>query len=141
MKIGTTKQLPHGYIGTLKNDGYIGTLKNVDRKPVVEIRDADGLLRAVASNFDSAQQWAETGHDPDVLILEGDYPWIQGWFEEQLVGTAEVAKMLGWSKGKVATYRARGILPPPAKELAAGPLWWRHHIEEFRLHYSKPKQS
>lgn len=50
----------------------------------------------------------------------------------ELVGVAEVAEMLGWSKGKVSVYHSRGKLPKPVQELKSGPLWRRIDIEEYR---------
>ena len=49
-----------------------------------------------------------------------------------IVGVAEVAKILEWDKRKVATYIKRGKLPPPATRLKSGPIWDKEVIEEYK---------
>lgn len=41
----------------------------------------------------------------------------------RLVGVAEVAWAVGWSRQKVAVYLGRGRLPEPTARLACGPVW------------------
>lgn len=48
------------------------------------------------------------------------------------MGVAEVAEALGWSRGRVTTYTARGILPAPVASLRAGQVWRCEDIEAFR---------
>lgn len=54
-----------------------------------------------------------------------------------LVGTSEAAKILGWSPQKLALYKHRrakhkSLFPAPVADLAAGPVWLRSQIEEYR---------
>lgn len=44
---------------------------------------------------------------------------------------AEVAQILGWSKQKVSTYRARGVFPKPIQQLSSGPIWLVEQIEQY----------
>lgn len=53
-------------------------------------------------------------------------------FAADLVGVSEVAQLLGWDRRKVATYAARGAFPEPIVRVAAGPLWTRRQIEEYK---------
>jgi hypothetical protein len=46
-----------------------------------------------------------------------------------LVGTAEVAEMLGVERPRIARWRARGQMPDTVVDLAATPVWRREHIE------------
>lgn len=48
-----------------------------------------------------------------------------------ILGTAELAELIGWDRRKVAVYHGRGLLPVPMAELACGPLWWRADIERW----------
>lgn len=50
----------------------------------------------------------------------------------ELVGVKEAAEILGWDKGKVSVYLARGILPEPIQRLASGPVWTREQIEAYK---------
>lgn len=65
------------------------------------------------------------------VILRRDFPHHQQKLE--VVGTAEVGEMLGWSPKKVSVYRQRGKLPPPISELKMGPVWKREDIERWGL--------
>lgn len=49
-----------------------------------------------------------------------------------LVGLAEAAIMLDWSKSQTNTYMARGKFPEPIQRLASGPIWTRKQIENYR---------
>jgi len=57
-----------------------------------------------------------------------------------LVGTHEVADILGWDKAKVSVYMRREddrnwpgkLLPKPIQILASGPVWRKSDIEKFR---------
>jgi predicted DNA-binding transcriptional regulator AlpA len=48
-----------------------------------------------------------------------------------LVGLAEIARIVGSSRAAVKMMRVRGKLPPPITELACGPIWHRKTIEEW----------
>ncbi len=65
------------------------------------------------------------------VILRRDFPHHQKKIE--VVGTAEVGEMLGWSSKKVSVYRQRGKLPPPLSELKMGPVWNKDDIERWGL--------
>ena len=49
-----------------------------------------------------------------------------------LVGTKEVAELLGWGKAKVSEYMRRGKLPKPVQRLASGPVWRKSDIVKFK---------
>lgn len=49
-----------------------------------------------------------------------------------LVGLAEAADMLEWSKQRIVTYLARGVFPEPIRRLASGPIWTHKQIEDYR---------
>lgn len=49
-----------------------------------------------------------------------------------LVGLKEAAKILGWDKRKVATYRRRGAFPEPIQTLSSGPVWTFKQIIDFK---------
>lgn len=50
-----------------------------------------------------------------------------------LVGVAEIAERLDWSKGRVTTYAARGLLPEPVAELAGGRVWRWEDVEKVAI--------
>ncbi|MBY3621241.1 hypothetical protein HGO21_16950 [Acinetobacter sp. CUI P1] len=52
--------------------------------------------------------------------------------EPLLVGLAEAAAMLEWSKQQVSVYISRDKFPEPIMRLASGPLWTNNQIEVFR---------
>ena len=60
-----------------------------------------------------------------------------------LVGITEAAAMLGWPTTKLQTYRQRskpgraGGFPKPVAELAAGPVWLKSQIEEYKASKKK----
>ncbi len=57
-----------------------------------------------------------------------------------LVGTREVAEILGWGKNRVSEYMRREerrgwpgkLIPRPVQVLASGPVWRRSDIEKFK---------
>jgi hypothetical protein len=59
----------------------------------------------------------------------------------KLLGTHEVAKMLGWSRGKVSVYLYRGILPEPVDMLHCGPIWTIDQIEEFKAKLTEKEKG
>ena len=61
----------------------------------------------------------------------------QSTYAVDLVGTAEVAKILETSRQNISTSLARGKFPQPYARVAAGPLWLRRQIEEYKE--SRPK--
>jgi hypothetical protein len=52
-----------------------------------------------------------------------------------LIGSTEVAKILGWDRRKVSVYHGRGVLPAPVRELASGPVWRRQDIERYAVEH------
>lgn len=56
----------------------------------------------------------------------------EGWEDDAIVGVAEAAEMLGWSKQQINTYIRRGKFPAPIQRLASGPIWARDQIESFK---------
>ena len=50
---------------------------------------------------------------------------------ESHVGVAEIAKLLGVSRQRVAELRKRTDFPAPIAELAAGPVWTRTSLNHF----------
>lgn len=67
--------------------------------------------------------------------LEGHYTisfYHQRSEVPKLVGVAEAAKILGWSKQQISVYMSREKFPEPAQRLASGPIWTRDQIEEFK---------
>lgn len=51
--------------------------------------------------------------------------------ELPVLGTAEVAAVLGWKRSRVAVSYSRGQLPTPLAVLACGPIWRREDIDAF----------
>ena len=47
------------------------------------------------------------------------------------IGVAEIAKMLGVTRQKVASLKHHGKLPTPIKVLKCGPLWDAKEISDF----------
>lgn len=58
---------------------------------------------------------------------------------DPILGTAELAELLGWDRRKVAVYHGRGHLPKPWAQLASGPIWRRADIDAY-LEPSKSKK-
>ncbi len=65
------------------------------------------------------------------VILRKDFPHHHRPLD--IVGTAEVAAMLGWSPKKVSVYRQRGKLPQPIYELKMGPVWKKEDVERWAI--------
>jgi len=57
-------------------------------------------------------------------------------FAADLVGVAEVADILDWDRRRVSVYISRGKFPEPIARVAAGPLWTRRQIEEYKKQYA-----
>jgi hypothetical protein len=55
-----------------------------------------------------------------------------------LVGLAEIARMLDLPRSTVRVWRVRGHLPAPYTELASGPIWERKTIEEWARESLRP---
>lgn len=57
----------------------------------------------------------------------------------KVMGLAEVAERLGWSKQHAASYLARadqkgfppGMFPKPFQKLNMGLVWWAEDVEEY----------
>jgi hypothetical protein len=49
----------------------------------------------------------------------------------ELVGIAEIARMVRARRQTVAQWRYRGLLPAPITELAMGPVWHKRDIEKW----------
>jgi hypothetical protein len=48
-----------------------------------------------------------------------------------IVGTAEVAKLLGVERPRIGRWIKRGLMPPTAAHLQATPVWYRRDIERM----------
>jgi predicted DNA-binding transcriptional regulator AlpA len=48
-----------------------------------------------------------------------------------LVGQADIARMLGWTSAKVGRYAAMGTFPKPIAHPSSGRLWLRQDIEKW----------
>lgn len=57
-----------------------------------------------------------------------------------LVGTAEVAAMLGVERPRVGRWTSLGRMPPPVGRLRAGPVWLRWQIEAMREDVEKRRK-
>ena len=49
-----------------------------------------------------------------------------------LLGTAEVAALVGWKPSSISAALNRGQLPTPYARLACGPIWTRQQIETWQ---------
>jgi hypothetical protein len=50
----------------------------------------------------------------------------------EVLGTAEVAELLGVERPRIGRWIKRGVMPPTAAVLSATPLWHRRDIEKMR---------
>lgn len=50
----------------------------------------------------------------------------------ELVGLAEAAKILGWSKQQISVYMSRGKFPEPIQRLASTPIWTKQQILDYK---------
>ncbi len=64
-------------------------------------------------------------------MAKRDSPTIQTPSEEELVGLAEVAELLGVTKRTATSYCARPDFPEPLQRLAATPVWRRVAVEAW----------
>lgn len=48
-----------------------------------------------------------------------------------VVGTAEVAELLGVERPRIGRWIKRGVMPPTAARLSATPIWHRKDIEKM----------
>lgn len=67
-----------------------------------------------------------------VIYADPQNRLIANNMEPLVVGLAEAAEMLGWSKQQVSLYISRDKFPEPIMRLASGPLWKIEQIKEFR---------
>lgn len=49
--------------------------------------------------------------------------------QENLVGTAEAAKILDVERSRIGRWKKADLMPVPVKETAATPIWWKPDIE------------
>ena len=49
-----------------------------------------------------------------------------------IVGTAEVAEILGVERPRIGRWMKRGVMPPPVAVLAATPVWYRKDIARMK---------
>jgi predicted DNA-binding transcriptional regulator AlpA len=61
--------------------------------------------------------------------------------ELELLGTAEVASLLGIAKSSVADRRRVPIFPKPVAELSCGAIWTRAQIDEYLRQWSRGTHS
>lgn len=75
----------------------------------------------------------EAGVDGCVHFDPDDVTWAAEPDGRHLLGTQEVADLLGWSRNMVSAYHSRGSagFPPLYVVLAAGPVWRRADIERW----------
>lgn len=66
----------------------------------------------------------EVANLADALAAEG--------VELDVVGTAEAADILDVERPRIGRWMKLGIMPKPAKRLAATPVWFRADIERLR---------
>jgi predicted DNA-binding transcriptional regulator AlpA len=52
--------------------------------------------------------------------------------DQELLGTAEVAKLLGVERPRIGKWAAQGKMPKPVAVLAMGPVYSRDDIEAMR---------
>jgi hypothetical protein len=90
-----------------------------------DILDADTREEAIEDYLYHIRE-----HEGLTEVTEGDLDIEEKRIE--LVGVKEAAELLGWDKGKVSVYLARGILPEPIQRLASGPIWTREQIERYK---------
>lgn len=57
--------------------------------------------------------------------------WPKRRKQREIVGTREVAEMLGVERSRIGKWRKRGIMPPVVQELEATPVWWRSDVEKL----------
>lgn len=50
-----------------------------------------------------------------------------------VVGTAEVAELLGVDRSQIGRWRRNGQFPEPAHRLAAGPFWYRSDVAKLAV--------
>lgn len=50
----------------------------------------------------------------------------------ELMGVTDIAKALGWNKGKVTVYVQRGKIPPPIGLVGGRPVWTRKQLQNVR---------
>lgn len=55
----------------------------------------------------------------------------------EILGSAEVARLLGVSRQRVQQLRAEGRFPAPLLELSATPVWLRRSVETFITSWSR----
>jgi hypothetical protein len=55
----------------------------------------------------------------------------------KLLGVTDVARELGWTKGKVSEYRRRGILPEPVTRIGGRPVWTEEQILKWKKENEK----
>lgn len=74
-----------------------------------------------------------------VLYVDPQNRLIANNMEPLVVGLAEAAQMLGWSKQQVSEYIKRDKFPEPTMRLASGPLWTIDQIEGYQEERNRPK--
>ncbi|MNP27828.1 hypothetical protein D3C76_1207580 [compost metagenome] len=67
-----------------------------------------------------------------VIYVDKQNRLITDNMEPLIVGLAEAADMLGWSKQQVNVYLQRGKFPEPLQRLASGPIWTYKQIEDYK---------
>ncbi|RJQ07547.1 MAG: hypothetical protein C4551_06480 [Bacillota bacterium] len=100
----------------------------------VEVRLAEnttGPLRAVsvAAPEDGIEEEPEVEATVSQIAerVWGDH----NWYVDRLYGLTEFAEAAGLDVRKLSVYRGRGQLPRPQQELASGPVWTWHQVQEY----------
>ena len=65
-------------------------------------------------------------------VSSGDLPPQPVVTQQDLVGTAEAAAILGVERPRIARWRKRGLMPDTVVRLQATPVWEREHVEALR---------
>lgn len=69
----------------------------------------------------------------DDWFAEHDGKWTKRQKRQHLVGTAEVAEILGVERPRIGRWIGKGgVLPQPVARLGASPVWRRVDIEAMR---------
>ncbi len=106
------------------------------RRPPVHLRDVEfrrdeyGIKRILVDGHRPV--WEVAGH---IFSTRAEAMRV-AQFAADLVGVAEVADILGWDRRRVSVYIRRGKFPEPVARVAAGPLWTRQQIEEYKKQHA-----
>lgn len=102
----------------------------VIRKGVERLRELESIKSELAAaRADMAQLEARVAAKPRVTKRDIIDSLTAGRAMGMLLGTAEVAALLGVERPRVGKWRALGRIPEPLEDLKATPVWLREQIE------------